>query len=718
LAQNLSGNFINKEKIQEFIYSRIEKLKEDVLLMAATKDIRNVCLISHGNAGKTSLVEAMLYNGKLIDRFGRIEDGNTVSDYDSEEIKRKISVNTSLISFDWNDKKMNILDTPGFFDFVGEQIEAASVCENCIITVSGKSGVSAGTEKAWRLAEKYNLGKIIFVNKLDDIKADYIKVIEQLNDTFGKAIAPFTFPIKDGDFFCGFVDVIKMKAKMFTGNDATYEDIPEAYLETAQRSREILNEAIAECSDELMEKFFAGEEFTESEIKDAIKTGIKNGIVVPVICGSTWMRIGITHVLSLVSDYLFSPDDAEAAIGKDAKTGDEKEIECKSDAPLVLKVFKTVVDNYVGKMSFFKVVSGKLTPDTTLYNANKEENEKIGKLYTLRGKKQIEVPFLEAGDIGVAAKLAFTETGDTLSDPKAPVILDAIEFPKPVLSMAIVPKSKGDEEKISQGLSKLMDEDKTFTLTSNKETGETVISGLGEQHLNVICSKLLSKFGVDVTLKDPKIAYRETIRKKVKVEGKHKKQSGGHGQYGHVWIEFEPCESEDLIFEEKVFGGSVPKNYFPAVEKGLRESMAKGVLAGYPVINLKATLLDGSYHPVDSSEMAFKTAASICYKTGLEQANPVILEPIGMLKAKVRNDYTGDVTGDINKRRGRILGMNPLDGGETEIEALIPSSEMTKYATDLRAITNGRGSFTFELDHYEEVPAHLVDKIKAEAKEQ
>ena len=416
-----------------------------------------------------------------------------------------------------------------------------------------------------------------------------------------------------------------------------------------------------------------------------------------------------------MSDYLFSPDDVEPVIAKDVKSGEEKEIECKSDGPVVLKVFKTVVDNYVGKMSFFKVVSGKLTPDTTLYNANKEENEKIGKLFTLRGKKQIEVPFLEAGDIGVAAKLALTETGDTLSDSKAPVILDGIEFPKPVLSMAIVPKSKGDEEKISQGLAKLMDEDKTFTLTSNKETGESVISGLGEQHLNVICSKLLSKFGVDVNLKDPKIAYRETIRKKVKVEGKHKKQSGGHGQYGHVWIEFEPCESEDLIFEEKVFGGSVPKNYFPAVEKGLRESMAKGVVAGYPVINLKATLLDGSYHPVDSSEMAFKTAASICYKTGLEQANPVILEPIGMLKAKVRNDYTGDVTGDINKRRGRILGMNPLDGGETEIEALIPSSEMTKYATDLRAITNGRGSFTFEIDHYEEVPAHLVEKIKAEA---
>ncbi|MBE7051164.1 MAG: elongation factor G [Ruminococcaceae bacterium] len=685
--------------------------------MAATKDIRNVCLISHGNAGKTSLVEAMLYNGKLIDRFGRIEDGNTVSDYDNEEIKRKISVNTSLISFDWNDKKMNILDTPGFFDFVGEQIEAAEVCENCIITVSGKSGVSAGTEKAWKMADKYNLGKIIFVNKLDDVKADYLKVIEQLNDTFGKAIAPFTFPIKDGDFFVGFVDVIKMKAKMFTGPEATYEDIPEAHLEMAQRSREILNEAIAECSDELMEKFFAGEDFTEAEIKSAIKTGIKNGIVVPVICGSTLMRIGITHVLSLVSDYLFAPDDAEPVIAKDAKSGEEKEIACVSDGPVVLKVFKTVVDNYVGKMTMFKVVSGKITPDTTLYNANKGENEKIGKLYTLRGKKQIEVPFLEAGDIGVASKLAVTETGDTLCDAKAPVILDAIDFPEPVLSLAIEPKSKGDEEKISQGLAKLMEEDKTFSLKSNKETGELVISGLGEQHINVICSKLLAKFGVDVNLKDPKIAYRETIRKKVKVEGKHKKQSGGHGQYGHVWIEFEPCESEDLIFEEKVFGGSVPKNYFPAVEKGLRESMQKGVLAGYPVINLKATLLDGSYHPVDSSEMAFKTAASICYKTGLEQANPVLLEPIGMLKVKVRNDYTGDVTGDINKRRGRILGMNPLDEGHTEIEALIPFSEMTKYATDLRAITNGRGSFSFKEDHYEEVPAHLVEKIKADAKE-
>ena len=684
--------------------------------MAATKDIRNVCLISHGNAGKTSLVEAMLYNGKLIDRFGRIEDGNTVSDYDAEEIKRKISINTSLISFDWNDKKMNILDTPGFFDFVGEQIEAASVCENCVITVSGKSGVSAGTEKAWNLAEKYNLGKIIFVNKLDDIKSDYIKVIEQLNDVFGKSIAPFTFPIKDGDFFIGFVDVIKMKAKMFTGPEATYEEIPAQYMEMAERSREILNEAIAECSEELMEKFFAGEDFTEEEIKTAIKTGIRNGIVTPVICGSTLLRIGITHVLSLISDYLFAPDDAEAEIAKDAKTGEEKEIECKSDGPAVLKVFKTVVDNYVGKMTFFKVVSGKITPDTTLYNSTKGENEKIGKIFTLRGKKQIEVSCLEAGDIGVAAKLSVTETGDTLCDPKSPVIIDAIEFPEPVLSMAIAPKAKGDEEKISQGLSKLMDEDKTFNLKSNKETGESIISGLGEQHINVICSKLLSKFGVDVVLKDPKIAYRETIRKKVKVEGKHKKQSGGHGQYGHVWIEFEPGVTEEMTFEEQVFGGSVPKNYFPAVEKGLRDACEHGVLAGYPVVNLKATLLDGSYHPVDSSEMAFKTAAQLAYREGLKQANPVILEPIGYLRTYVPESIMGDIIGDINKRRGHIMGM-----GESEkenlnlVEAEVPMSEMFKYSTDLRSMSQGRGSFEFEFVRYDPAPQNVAEKVIANA---
>lgn len=689
-------------------------LKEDVLIMLNNSKIRNVCLISHANAGKTSLVEAMLYNGKLIDRFGRVEDGNTVSDFDAEEIKRKNSINTSLVSFPWEDKKMNILDTPGFFDFVGEQISAASVCENCIITVSGKSGVSAGTEKAWDMANKYGLGKIIFVNKLDDVKSNYLKVIEQLKDTFGKQIAPFTFPIKKDDFFIGFVDVIKMKAKMFTGPEATYEDIPSEFLDMAKRSREILNESIAECSDELMEKFFSGEDFTEEEIKDAIKTGIKDGIVVPVICGSTLLRIGITHVLSIISNYLFAPGEIGEVCAKDNKTGEIINLQSDNDKPTVIKVFKTVVDNYVGKMTYFKVLQGKVTSDMTLYNSTKGENEKLGKIFTLRGKKQIDVDTLEAGDIGVCAKLNVTQTGDTLCDVKLNVETEKIEFPKPNLSMAIMPKAKGDEEKISQGLSKLMEEDKTFSLESNKETSQSVISGLGELHLAIITSKLLSKFGVDVELKEPKIAYREAIKKKVKVEGKHKKQSGGHGQYGHVWIEFEPTDSEELVFEEKVFGGSVPKNYFPAVEKGLKECMLKGVLKGYKVINLKATLLDGSYHSVDSSEMAFKMAASICFKEGLPQANPVILEPIGILKVQMRNDYTGDVTGDINKRRGRILGMNPLIDGQSEIEAHVPMSEMVKYATDLRAMTNGRGSFTFDFDHYEELPSHLLDKVESQ----
>ena len=683
--------------------------------MTATKDIRNVCIMSHGNAGKTSLVETMLYNAKLSDRFGRVEDGNTVSDYDSEEIKRKISINTSLISFDWRDKKMNILDTPGFFDFVGEQIEAASVCDNCIIAVSGKSGVSAGTEKAWKLAEKYKLGKLVFVNKLDDVKADYMNVINQLKAVFGKCIAPFTFPIKENDIFIGFVDVIKMRAKMFTGPEATYEPIPDAYLDTARKSRDILNESIAECSDVLMEKYFAGEDFTEDEIKDAIKIGIKDGTVVPVICGSALLRIGVTHVLDIISNYMFSPDEADAVIATDNESGDTVTVDCSSDAPVVLKVFKTTVDNYVGKMSMFKVISGTIRPDTMLFNPRMGENERIGKIFTLRGKKQMDVQSLTAGDIGAAVKLVYTETSDTLCDIKRNVTLDPIEFPEPVLSMAVVPKAKGDEEKISQGLSKLMEEDKTLKVETNTETRETILSGMGEQHLNVISSKLLGKFGVGIDIKEPKIAYREAITKKVKVEGKHKKQSGGHGQYGHVWIEFEPCESDDLVFEEKVFGGSVPKNYFPAVEKGIKESMQKGVVAGYPVVNLKATLLDGSYHPVDSSEMAFKTAASICCKNGFSQASPVILEPIGMLKAIVRNDYTGDVTGDINKRRGRILGMTPNEDNTTIIEALVPCSEMTKYSTDLRAMTNGRGSFTFAADHYEEVPPHLVDKIKESA---
>lgn len=681
-----------------------------------TKNIRNVCIAAHSNAGKTSLCEAMLKKAKIIERAGRTEDGNTVSDFDPEEIKRKISVNTSLIPIEWNNVKINFLDTPGTADFVGEQKEAVSVCENALIVVSGKSGVSAGTERAWQLAE--NKPKIVFVNKLDDVKSNYSKVIEELNSVFGKCIAPFTFPIKEGDSLTGFVDVIKMRAKMFKGDNATYEDIPESYKEIALRSRDILLEAVAEVSEELMQKYFDNEEFTEDEIKQALKVGIKDSTVVPVICGSVHANIGITHLLNTVSDYMLSPSECEPISAENVQNGEIEEIVCESSKPVVIKIFKTVVDSYIGKMSYFKVLSGELKSDTILINTDKSKEERIGKLYFLRGKKQTETQLVTAGDIAVTSKLIYSETSDTLCDSSLKVVTEPILFPKPVLSMAIEPKTKGDEEKISTGLSKLLSEDKTFSLVQNTETHQTVVSGIGEQHLSVICSKLVSKFGVDVNLKEPKIAYRESIKGKAKAEGKYKKQSGGHGQYGHVWIEFEPCGDDDFVFEEKIFGGSVPKNFFPAVEKGIKESMKNGVLAGYPVVNLKATLLDGSYHPVDSSELAFKTAASLAYKDAMPNAKPIILEPVGELKAYVPNSYTGDVVGDINRRRGRIMGMNPINEKITEVTAFVPEAEMLKYATDLRAVTNGRGSFEFNHKLYEEVPSNIVEKVIDIAKNQ
>lgn len=684
--------------------------------MVKTENIRNMCILAHSNAGKTSLCEAMLHKAGAIDRIGFTEEGNTISDFDSEEIKRHISINTSVIPIEWNNVKINLLDTPGTAEFVGEQIEGASVCGSALIVVSGKSGVSAGTERAWNIAK--TKAKIVFVNKIDDIKADYTKVVEQLNDSFGRCIAPFTFPVKEGDKVIGFVDVIKMRAKMYSegGDTHRYEEIPADYADVATRSRDLLLEAVAEVSDEFMEKYFAGEEFTEDEIKSALRIGIKEGTVVPVICGSVVAKIGITHLLNTIADYMPSPNEFIHAEGENKQTGTIEEIICDCTKPVVLHVFKTVVDNYVGKLSYFKVLSGTLKPDCILINPAVGKEEKISKIYTVRGKKQIETDGLCAGDIGAILKLSVTETGDTLCDKSFPVAIGTLSFPKPVLSMAIEPKARGDEEKISAGLAKLSSEDKTFTLVRNHETHESVISGLGEQHLNIICAKLENKFGISVVLKDAKIPYREAIKSKVKVEGKHKKQSGGHGQYGHVWIEFEPTISDTLVFEEKVFGGTVPKNFFPAVEKGIIDSMKEGVLAGYPMVNLKATLVDGSYHPVDSSEMAFKTAAAIAYKEGLPKANPIILEPVGTVKIVVPNSYTGDVVGDLNKKRGRILGMVPVDNICTEIEAIAPAGEMRKYATDLKALTNGRGNFEYEITGYEEAPQIVAEAVIAEAK--
>ncbi|WP_094550676.1 elongation factor G [Petroclostridium xylanilyticum] len=678
--------------------------------------IRNVCLMSHGGAGKTSLAEAILYNTGVLDRFGKVADGTTTTDYDPEEIKRKISISTAMAPCEWKGNKLNIIDTPGYFDFVGEVMEGVRVADAAVIVVSGKSGVAVGTEKAWKYASDRKIPRIVFVNKMDEDNANFYAVLDQLREKFGKAIAPFQVPIKEGEHFVGFVNVVDMQARKFDGQKVVDIPIPAGMEDRVEPVRQMILESVAESSEELMEKYFVGEEFTVEEIHHALRVGVEEGSIVPVLCGSALTNTGVQVLMDAIVEYFPAPDEMGNIIG--TKPGSDDTAERKPDGkePLSALVFKTIADPYVGKLSLFRVFSGTLTADSTVYNPNTDTNERIGHLYVLRGKKQIEVDKITAGDIGAVTKLVNTNTGDTLCDPFNPIVLEGIDFPESVISLAIAPKAKGDEEKISAGLHRLTEEDPTLKIELNTETHQMLISGLGEQHLDIVVSKLKSKFGVSVDLSIPKVPYRETIRKKVKVEGKHKKQSGGHGQYGHVWIEFEPGETEDLIFEEKIFGGAVPKNYFPAVEKGLRESMLHGVLAGYPVVNLKATLVDGSYHPVDSSEMAFKVAASLAYKKGLEQASPVLLEPIAHVEVIVPDDYMGDVIGDLNKRRGRILGMNPQAGGMQQVVAEVPIAEMFKYATDLRSMTQGRGSFTSKFERYEEAPPNVAQKVIEEAK--
>lgn len=680
-----------------------------------TSKIRNFCLLGHGNSGKTSLAEAMLYTAGSVEKLGRTRDGNTVTDFDPEEIKRKFSISTAVANCDWGGMKFNIIDTPGFFDFVGEVEEGIRVADAAIIVLSGKSGLTVGAEKAWKYTEDKKLPKIIFINKVDDERVDYYKVLEQLREKYGKRIAPFQIPIREGDRITGFVNVVEKEARKFQGDRTVTASVPDNMTDDIEPIRNMINEAVAESSEELMDRFFAGEEFTLEETYAALRAGVAKGEIVPVLCGSAYNKLGISSLMNAILAY-FPASDAGEYIPAKKTDGTEARRKVSVNDPLAALVFKTVADPYVGKLSYFKVYSGTMTPDTTVFNPNKEKNERIGKIYALCGKKQLEVEKLSAGDIGAVAKLASTETGDTICSLSDHVILEGINFTKPNMSLAVVPKAKGDEEKISQGLSRLMEEDKTFLVENNTETHQQIIKGLGDQHIDILVSKLKNKFGVEVSLENPKVPYREAIRKAVKAEGKHKKQSGGHGQYGHVWIEFEPCESENLVFEEKVFGGSVPKNYFPAVEKGLQECISKGVLAGYPVVNLKATLVDGSYHPVDSSEMAFKTAAAIAFKAGLEQASPVLLEPIGHLKVTVPDGYTGDIIGDINKRRGQMLGMTPSGDGNTVIEGEIPVAEMNSYANDLRSLTQGRGEFEFEFECYREAPQNIAEKVIAENK--
>lgn len=675
----------------------------------AAKDIRNIALVGHAGSGKTSLAEAAFYLTGQADRLGRVADGTTICDFDPEEIRRGASVSTALLPVEWKDTKMNLLDTPGLFDFAAGLSEGMRAAGSAVIVLSGKSGVTVGAEKAFRAARKKGIANLFFINKLDSSHADFYKVFEELKIKFGPMVCPIVVPyVEDRQVKC-YVNLLEYKAYTYTDGKAVEVPIPDMG-HRLDGLRTAINEAVAETSEELMEKYFSGEDFTPDERIMGLATGIRRGEIAPVFCGSALQLEGVDQLLSGLRWLAPWAETVAGEKGVDMD-GNDVELTVNENAQTAAVVFKSVVDPFVGKLLYFKVICGKVSPDTQLLNMRTGQQEKIGKVFYIRGKKQEEAPYIGAGDIGAVAKLADTNTGDTLCAPARPVVLPGVEFEKPSLSMAVIAKNKGDEEKIASGLQRLMEEDPTITYVTNTETHEQVLSGLGEQHLDVVASKLKSKFGVEITMQTPKVAYRETIRKKVKVQGRHKKQSGGHGQFGDVWVEFEPCESDELVFEETVFGGSVPKNFFPAVEKGLKDSAQKGVLAGYPMVGVKATLVDGSYHPVDSSEMAFKTAAALAYKAGIPQANPVLLEPIGSLQVTVPTEATGDIMGDITKRRGRVLGMNPAEDGLTCVEAEIPMAETGDFSTMLRSMTQGRGSFTLDFARYEEAPSAVAQKV-------
>lgn len=683
----------------------------------AVDKIRNVAFLGHGGSGKTTLTEALLFTTKVTTRMGKVDDGNTVSDYDKEEINRKFSIGTSLIPIEWHDHKYNFLDTPGYFDFVGETLSALRVAGGAVILVDAASGIEVGTEKAWNFTEKRNMPKIIFINKMDKENVNYVKLIKDLKDKFGKKIAPFCIPMGEGPEFKGFVNVVDQVGRVFNGTLCEDATIPADMEQRVRPIRDLLIEAVAESDEEMMMKFFEGETFTNEEIHEGLRKGVIAGEIVPVIVGAVEKRIGIHTLMDMIFDYFPTPKELNDGVYKGMNPDTEEEIERVLDEkePFSAFVFKTIVDPFVGKISLFKVYSGIAKKDMEVINANKDEKERIASLFLLRGKEQLEVDRVIAGDIGATAKLQYTETGDTLCDKDKPIKFIGINMPKPALFMAIEPKSKGDEEKIHASLHRLTEEDPSFSLERNKETRQTLLGGQGTMQVQVITSKLKNLFGVEVVLEDPKIAYRETIKGVATVQGKHKKQSGGAGQYGDIHVKFEPC-NENFIFEEKIFGGSVPRQYIPAVEKGLAESLEHGVLAGCPVVNVKATLLDGSYHAVDSSEMAFKLAAHIAFKKGMEQAQPVLLEPIAHVEIYIPDEYMGDIMGDMNRRRGRILGMEPNETGYQKVIAEAPQSEMFAYATDLRSMTQARGWFSMRVERYEEVPMQIAMKITEQIK--
>ena len=664
-----------------------------------TSNIRNVAVVGHGSDGKTTLVEALLYYAGAIDRQGRVEDGTTTTDSDPEEIRRKISISAAVAPLEWKETKINFIDVPGYFDFAGEMVGPMAVCEGALITVGAVSGLTVGAEKAWTMCDKTHTSRMIVINQMDRENANFDKALATVTAKYGSHIAPIQVPIIEGGKFTGVVCVLENKA--FTGEGKTYKeiDIPANMSDAVENARAAIMEAAAGADDELMEKYFEEMELSPEDTIRGLRKGILEGTVVPVVCCSALTHIGLAKLLDNVNDLMPSPAGTEKE-GVDKAGNPDKRI-CAEDQPFSAQVFKTLADPFVGKLSLLKVESGVLTSGTQVYNANAEKMEKPGTLYFQRGKKQIPTDKVVAGDICALAKLASVSTSNTLCDPNKVIKFENLHFPAPCISMAVYAKKAGDEDKIFQGLARLSEEDPTAVVSKDPETTESLLSGLGEMHIDVIAKKLASKFGAECVLQQPRIPYRESIRKPIDVEGRHKKQTGGHGQFGDVKIKFRPNDDPTDIefhFEDAVVGGTVPRNFIPAVEKGLRENITHGVLAGYPVVGLTAQLYDGGYHPVDSSEMAFKTAARLAFKQ-LTTANPVLLEPIYTVKVYVPDEYMGDIIGDMNKRRGRIMGMDQVDGQQC-VTAEVPQGEMYKYATDLRSMTQARGSFTMNFERY------------------
>lgn len=675
--------------------------------------IRTVCLASHGSSGKTTLAEAMLFTSKATSRLGKVDAGNSVMDYDQDEIERKCSINLSVANLIWKDSHFNLIDTPGYADFMGEQIAGMRVADSCIILVDVSSGIEVGTEMAWQAAQRMNLPRILFVNKMTKENVNFADILEKTVERFGTSVLPLQIPIGSGSSFKGVIDLIEEKALLYEDGKVTESDIPDEMKDPFASYREKMVESVAETEDSLTEKYLE-QGLTNDEVVKGLKAGVVAGKLFPVLCGDALSNVGVDRLLNATAEYLPSPADRPPVSGKVPSTGEDATRENSPDSPFSALVFKSIVEPHVGELNLIRVYSGSLTSGSEVMNTSKGSAEKISQIFLFKGKERTEVKVLNAGNLGVLVKLKNTHTGDTLSDKTSPVVLEAIQFPQPVASIAVVPRTKGDEDKVSSGLAKIAEEDPTFSVKYDSELKQTLIYGLGELHLEVSMNRLKRKFGVDIDLAKPKIPYRESIRKKVEVQGKYKRQSGGRGQYGDVWVKFEPLErGAGFEFVNAVVGGAVPSKYIPSVEKGIKEAMQTGVLSSYPAVDIRATLYDGTYHSVDSSDLAFKIAGSLAFKKGEETANPYLLEPVSAVEVVVPEDYMGDVMGDLNSRRGKIQGMES-EGTLQKIKALVPQAEMYRYSSQLRSMTGGRGTFSQSFSHYEEVPREISERIVAE----